>query len=161
MAPGFVVFKVFPVSLRIWGFPQKPVWRFSKHRMLITVKAKNSVSLIKTRLPFRYLNKEMWLLSLNPYHSEFTWFSQRINKDGKESACNLGDWVRSPGRFCGEGNGNPLKYYCLENPMDGGAWWATVHGVTKSWTRLSNFTFASHFWEFETVSYPLTHSFSS
>ena len=34
----------------------------------------------------------------------------------------------------GEGNGNPLQYSCLENSMDGGAWWATVHGVTKSWT---------------------------
>ena len=40
----------------------------------------------------------------------------------------------------GEGNGNPLQYSCLENPMHGGAWWATVHGVTKSWTRLSEFT---------------------
>ena len=41
----------------------------------------------------------------------------------------------------GEGNGNPLQYSCLENSMDGGAWWATVHGVAKSWTRLINFTF--------------------
>ena len=41
----------------------------------------------------------------------------------------------------GEGNGTPLQYSCLENPMDGGAWWAAVHGVEKSWTRLSNFTF--------------------
>ena len=40
----------------------------------------------------------------------------------------------------GEGNGNPLQYSCLENPMDGGAWQATVHGVAKSWTRLSDFT---------------------
>ena len=39
----------------------------------------------------------------------------------------------------GEGNGTPLQYSCLENPMDGRAWWATVHGVAKSWTRLSNF----------------------
>ena len=39
----------------------------------------------------------------------------------------------------GEGNGNPLQYSCLENPMDGGAWWATVHGVTKSRTQLSDF----------------------
>ena len=39
----------------------------------------------------------------------------------------------------GEENGNPLQYSCLENSMDGGAWWATVHGVTKSWTQLSNF----------------------
>ena len=44
-----------------------------------------------------------------------------------------------------EGNGTPLQYSCLENPMDGGAWWAAVHGVTKSWTRLSDFTFTFHF----------------
>ena len=42
--------------------------------------------------------------------------------------------------FFGEGNGTPLQYTCLENPMDGGAWWAAVHGVAKSWTRLSNGT---------------------
>ena len=41
----------------------------------------------------------------------------------------------------GEGNGTPLQYSCLENPMDGGAWWAAFHGVVKSWTRLSDFTF--------------------
>ena len=45
----------------------------------------------------------------------------------------------------GEGNGTPLQYSCLENPMDGGAWQATVHGVAKSWTRLSDFTFTFHF----------------
>ena len=45
----------------------------------------------------------------------------------------------------GEGNGNPLQYSCLENPMDGGAWWAAVHGVTRSRTRLSDFTFTFHF----------------
>ena len=45
----------------------------------------------------------------------------------------------------GEGNGNPLQCSCLENPMDGGAWWAAVHGVAKSRTRLSNFTFTFHF----------------
>ena len=45
----------------------------------------------------------------------------------------------------GEGNGILLQYSCLENPMDRGAWWAAVHGVAKSWTRLSNFTFAFHF----------------
>ena len=43
------------------------------------------------------------------------------------------------GRSPGEGNGNPLQYSCLENPMDRGAWWATIHGVTKSRTRLSDF----------------------
>ena len=45
----------------------------------------------------------------------------------------------------GEGNGTPLQYSCMENPMDGGAWWTTVHGVAKSWTRLSDFTFTFHF----------------
>ena len=51
--------------------------------------------------------------------------------------------VRSPGlgRSPGEGNGNALQYSCLETSMDGGAWWATVHGVAKSRTRLSDFTF--------------------
>ena len=45
----------------------------------------------------------------------------------------------------GEGNGIPLQYSCLENPMDGGAWWAAVHGVAKSQTRLSVFTLTFHF----------------
>ena len=45
----------------------------------------------------------------------------------------------------GEGNGNPLQYSCLESPMDRGAWWAAVHGVAQSWTRLSDFTFTFHF----------------
>ena len=47
--------------------------------------------------------------------------------------------------MCGEGNGTPLQYPCLENPMDGGAWWAAVHGVTRSRTRLSDFTFTFPF----------------
>ena len=46
--------------------------------------------------------------------------------------------------FFGEGNGTPLQYTCLENPMDGGAWWAAVHGVAKSQTRMSDFTFHFH-----------------
>ena len=45
----------------------------------------------------------------------------------------------------GEGHGTPLQYPCLENPMDGGAWWAAVHGVSKSRTRLNDFTFTFHF----------------
>ena len=63
--------------------------------------------------------------------------------EDKASACNAGDLGSIPGlgRSPGEGNGNQLQYSCLENPMDRGAWRATVHGVAKSWTRLSNFTF--------------------
>ena len=62
------------------------------------------------------------------------------NPVGKESACSAGDPGSIPGlgRSPGEGNGNPLQYPCLENLMGRGAWWAAVHGVAKSWARLSN-----------------------
>ena len=58
----------------------------------------------------------------------------------KASACNAGDLGSIPesGRSPREGNGNPLQYSCLENPKDRAAWWASVHGVTKSLTGLSN-----------------------
>ena len=63
--------------------------------------------------------------------------------DGKVSAYNAGDPGSIPGsgRSPGEGNGNPLQFSCLETPMDAGASQATVHGVAKSWTRQSDFTF--------------------
>ena len=51
--------------------------------------------------------------------------------------------------ICREGNGTPLQYSCLENSMDGGAWWATVHGVAESWTRLSDFAFTFHSYALE------------
>jgi len=61
---------------------------------------------------------------------------------GKEFACSAGDLglIHGSARSPGEGNGNPLQYPCLENSKNGGAWQATVHGVAKSWTQLSNFT---------------------
>ena len=64
------------------------------------------------------------------------------SSEGKESACNVGDQDLIPGlgRSPGEGNGNPLQYSCLENSIDGRAWQATVHGVAKSGTGLSDFT---------------------
>ena len=67
--------------------------------------------------------------------------------DGKESALNPGDPGLIPlsGRSPGGGNGNPIQYSCLENPMDRGTWWAAVRGVTKSQTQLSYFTFTLHF----------------
>ena len=56
--------------------------------------------------------------------------------DGKESACNAGDLGSVPGlgRSPGGGHGNPLQYSCLGNLINRGAWWATVHGIAKSWT---------------------------
>ena len=58
------------------------------------------------------------------------------SSDGKVSACSEGDLSSIPGlgRSPGEGTGTPLQYSCLKNPMDGGAWWATVNGVAKTWT---------------------------
>ena len=62
-------------------------------------------------------------------------------------------WMRNSdlevARWWGEGNGTPLQYSCLENPMDGGAWWAAVHVVAKSRTWLSDFTFTFHFHKLE------------
>ena len=60
--------------------------------------------------------------------------------DSKESACNAGDPGSIPGsgRSPGEGNDYPLQYSCLENSMNRGVWWATVHEVAKSWIQLSN-----------------------
>ena len=62
------------------------------------------------------------------------------DSDGKASACNAGALgsISGSGRSPGEGNGNPLQYSCLENPIDREAWQATVHGVSKSQTRLSD-----------------------
>ena len=65
-----------------------------------------------------------------------------FGSDSKASAYDVGDpgSVPGPGRSPGKGNGNPLQYSCLGNPTDRGVWWATVHGVTKSWTQLRDFT---------------------
>ena len=95
---------------------------------------------------WRYL-EESNLLSMR---SVVNWPSIRVTcvfykgfpggSDGKESTCNAGDRGSIPGsgRSPAEGNGNPLQYSCLENPMDREAWWAPVHGVAKSQTWLSN-----------------------
>ena len=66
-----------------------------------------------------------------------------VGSEDKVSACNAGGPGLIPGlgRSLGEGNGNPLQYSCLENPMDRGAWRATVQGLGKSQTLLSDFTF--------------------
>ena len=78
----------------------------------------------------------------------FTTFAMQIiytlhdGSDGKASVCNAGDLGLIPGsgRSPGKGNGYPLHYSCLENLVDRGTWWATVRGITKSWTRLSDLT---------------------
>ena len=87
--------------------------------------------------------------STSKAHSESIHFSPSllnhpwINPNGMWLVSLLLFW-RFPRLPTGEGNGTPLQYSCLENPMDGGARWAAVHGVAKSWTRLSDFTFTFH-----------------
>ena len=61
------------------------------------------------------------------------------------SVCMSSSWIAGSYDSSGEGNGTPLQYSCLENPMDRGAWWAAVHGAAKSWKRLNDFTFTFHF----------------
>ena len=72
--------------------------------------------------------------------------------NGKGSACNAGDPGLTPGlRSPGEENGNPLQYSCLKNSMDRGAWWATIHGVAKIRTQLSDFTHYEQYWILDVV----------
>ena len=75
--------------------------------------------------------------------------------EDKASACNAGDPGSIPGlgRSPGEGNGNPLQYSCQENPVDRGAWWATVDGVAKSRTRLSDFTITVTFLKYRCLTH--------
>ena len=97
-----------------------------------------------------------WLGLLRPVEIQFLtprgiqFWGFPCGSAGKESFCNVGDLGSIPGlgRFPGEGKGYPLQYSGLENPMDIGAWQATVLGVTKSWTQLSDFHFhtASQHW---------------
>ena len=73
--------------------------------------------------------------------------------DGKESACSAGDpgLITGSGRSPGKGNYNPLQYSCWENPMDGEPCQSTVHGVTKSRSRLSDFSFTFHLYAYMPV----------
>ena len=89
------------------------------------------------RLYFQPINK--WLLVFKK--------KKKVLNLHKVSASNAGDLGLIPGsgRSPGEGNDNPLQYSCLKNPMDGGTRWATVHGVAKSQTRLSDLTFTFNF----------------
>ena len=93
-------------------------------------------------LPFQTQNqyRHCFFKSFNTNHGASP--TSLVAETVKASAYKAGDPGLIPGlgRFSGEGNGNPLQYSCLENPMDGGAWQATVHGVAKRRTWLSKFT---------------------
>ena len=94
----------------------------------------SSMSFIVSCLTFRSLIHFKFVF----VYGVFLYFPGGSN--GKASVYIAGDPGSIPGlgRSLGEGNGNPLQYYCLENSMDRGAWQATVHGVSKSWTQLTS-----------------------
>ena len=95
---------------------------------------------LESSVDFSHLHTEV---GLGPSFKLFRVSSFPGGSEDKVSACNAGDPGSIPGlgKSPGEGNGDPFQYSCLENPMDRGAWRATVHGVSKSWTRLNDFTF--------------------
>ena len=79
------------------------------------------------------------ILSQIQYVADIVYISFPDGSASKEFACNTGDIgylgsIPESGRSPGQGNGNPFQYFCLDNPMDRGAWWATVHGVTRNQT---------------------------
>ena len=85
------------------------------------------------------LNREVLDATLGfPSSSEIKNLSASAGAAGDRSL------IHQSGRFPGGGNGSPLQYSCLESPMDGGAWWATVHGVAKSWIRLKQRNICIH-----------------
>ena len=120
-----------------------------KYQLFWTIFA-DTVSLLSPTSPRLRCSPFLWapIISLRAiitlYCDNWVLFSPRLQaadgSGGKESACNGGDpgSIPGPGRSPGEENGNPLQYSYLENSMDRGAWWATVHGVTKSQIQLSD-----------------------
>ena len=87
-----------------------------------------------------FVQRTLDFLVMHPSRQQSDCIHRQYDSDGKELACDAGSWSSTLGlgRSPGEGNGNPPQYSCLENPTDRGALWATVQGVTKSQTWLSD-----------------------
>ena len=96
-----------------------------------------------------YMTREYMEKAMATHSSSLAWKIPWTEEPGRlQSTGSLGvrhDWATSLSlfTFIGEGNGNPLQYSCLENPRDGGAWWAAVSGVAQSWTRLKRLSSSS------------------
>ena len=119
-------------------------WKIAQHEKAYTSGIRSEV------LRMTYMAQKNKFFPTNFFLPNVSWLhliDRTYGSDGKASAHNEGDpgLIPGSGRSPGEGNGNPLQYSCLENSMDGGAWWAIVHGVAKSRAWLRDFTFTFHF----------------
>ena len=149
----FILLALWWIRIRsIWKLPGGRDWLRGKLGLVLMCGAMLSKSLIQLSVDGRGCVPSL-LFHLRPlplfifcslcHLNSLSWFKNSFHMSSgsevKASAHNVGDLGSIPGlgRSSGEGSGNPLQYSCLENPMDGGVWWATVHGVTKSQTRLS------------------------
>ena len=129
--------------LFVW-FMSIPPWNFSQlFRQDLMLPEKSLYVHLYHQLCCAFFWFILLLLFFTFFFFVFSYWGFPTGSEVKASACNAGDLGSIPGlgRSPEEGNGNPLQYSCLENPIDRGAWWATVHGVAKGQTRLSDFTF--------------------
>jgi len=134
-----LLLRIFSVVLDIRSFPPvQPLEGKVNPPNSISEQTVELTGKIKATVCHQLLILERFLTSL--ILSVWAWYVKVW--DGKESACNAGDmcWIPGSGRSPGEGNGYPLQYSSLENSIDRGAWWATLHGVAELNTTQSNET---------------------
>ena len=129
-------------ALLQWIFPTQGS---SQHLLHILHRQAGSLPLVP-KCPQMSLISSLWAKSICFRDKISVSWGFHSNSDGKESTWNAGDLGLIPGlrRSPGEGHGNPLQYSCLENPMDRGAWQATVHRVAQSRTRLNQLRARAH-----------------
>ena len=133
-------FSIIPFPVRIIVKPIFTFWNMCIADLRVAMVIKNSQVSFTIFLGNR-MHTEIVRIEYKAFSSSI-WIQWRFpgGSDDTDSACFIGDpdSVSGAGRPPGEGNGNPFQHSCLENFMDRGAWWATVHGVAKNWTRLSD-----------------------
>ena len=133
--------------LRERALVHKPYYGVTYFQATGTTHPPDSEPLVKSHSRAILWRKAATLAPRNPNWDNYIKIASLVSQMIKNLPTIQDTWVRRPwvekifpalGRSPGGGHGNPFQYSCLENPMDRGTWWATVHGVAKSWTKLSN-----------------------